>query len=51
MAYGVNYDGSTIGEGRSSKPGVEPPVFYWDPSIAPSGMAFYTGDKLPRLAW
>jgi glucose/arabinose dehydrogenase len=47
VAYGVNYDGSTIGEGRSSKPGVEPPVFYWDPSIAPSGMAFYTGDKFP----
>jgi glucose/arabinose dehydrogenase len=47
VAYGVNYDGSTIGEGRSSKPGVEPPVFYWDPSIAPSGMAFYTGDRFP----
>jgi aldose sugar dehydrogenase len=47
VAYGVNYDGSTIGEGRTSKPGVEPPVFYWDPSIAPSGMAFYTGDKFP----
>jgi aldose sugar dehydrogenase len=47
VAYGVNYDGSTIGEGRSSKPGVEPPAFYWDPSIAPSGMTFYTGDKFP----
>jgi glucose/arabinose dehydrogenase len=47
VAYGANYDGSTIGEGRSSKPGIESPVFYWDPSIAPSGMTFYTGDKFP----
>ena len=39
VAYGLNYDGSTIGEGVSTKPGIEPPVHYWDPSIAPSGMA------------
>jgi glucose/arabinose dehydrogenase len=37
-----------IGEG-TAKAGMEQPVYYWDPSIAPSGMAFYTGDKFP--AW
>ena len=29
---------------------MEQPIYYWDPSIAPSGMAFYTGDKFPGLA-
>ena len=48
ITYGVDYSGAKIGEG-TSKPGMEQPVFYWDPSIAPSGMAFYTGDKFP--AW
>jgi glucose/arabinose dehydrogenase len=48
ISYGVNYDGSKIGIG-TKKDGMEQPIFYWDPSIAPSGMAFYTGDKFP--AW
>jgi glucose/arabinose dehydrogenase len=47
VAYGVNYDGSTIGSGRREAAGVEQPLFYWDPSIAPSGMTFYTGDRFP----
>jgi glucose/arabinose dehydrogenase len=47
VAYGVNYDGSTIGSGATTAPGVEPPLFYWDPSIAPSGMTFYDGDRFP----
>ncbi|HET9903318.1 MAG TPA: PQQ-dependent sugar dehydrogenase [Xanthobacteraceae bacterium] len=47
ISYGVNYDGSKIGVG-TRKEGMEQPVHYWDPSIAPSGMAFYTGDKFPR---
>jgi glucose/arabinose dehydrogenase len=47
VAHGVNYDGSTIGTGQTEAPGVEPPLFYWDPSIAPSGMAFYLGDRFP----
>jgi glucose/arabinose dehydrogenase len=47
VAYGVNYSGTTIGSGRQSAPGVEAPLFYWDPSIAPSGMMFYTGDRFP----
>jgi glucose/arabinose dehydrogenase len=46
IAYGVHYSGARIGEG-TAKPGLEQPVYYWDPVIAPSGMAFYTGDALP----
>ena len=37
-----------IGEG-TAKPGLEQPIYYWDPSIAPSGAAFYTGDRLPGV--
>lgn len=46
IGYGVHYSGEKIGEG-TAKPGMQQPVYYWDPSIAPSGMAFYTGDKFP----
>jgi len=48
ITYGVNYGiGTRIGEG-TAKPGMEQPIHYWVPSIAPSGMAFYSGDKFPR---
>jgi len=48
ITYGVNYGtGTKIGEG-THKPGMAQPLHYWVPSIAPSGMAFYTGDKFPR---
>ena len=43
ITYGVDYSGAKIGEG-TAKPGMEQPVYYWDPVIAPSGMIFYTGD-------
>ncbi len=46
ITYGVDYSGARIGEGVS-KEGMEQPVYYWDPVIAPSGMAFYTGDAIP----
>jgi glucose/arabinose dehydrogenase len=47
ITYGVNYGiGTKIGEG-TAKPGMAQPLHYWVPSIAPSGMAFYTGDKFP----
>lgn len=48
ISYGREYSGDKIGEG-TAKPGLEQPAYYWDPSIAPSGMTFYTGDKFP--AW
>ena len=48
ITYGVNYGiGTKIGEG-THKAGMEQPLHYWVPSIAPSGMAFYTGDRFPR---
>ncbi|MFZ9195376.1 MAG: PQQ-dependent sugar dehydrogenase [Burkholderiales bacterium] len=48
ITYGVNYGiGTKIGEGNS-KPGMEQPLHVWVPSIAPSGMAFYTGDAFPN---
>ncbi|HEU0096912.1 MAG TPA: PQQ-dependent sugar dehydrogenase, partial [Rhizomicrobium sp.] len=37
-----------VGNGRTSMPGVEEPLYYWVPSIAPSGMAFYTADLIPQ---
>ena len=46
ITYGVDYSGARIGEG-TAKPGMEQPVYYWDPVIAPSGMTFYTGDAFP----
>jgi glucose/arabinose dehydrogenase len=46
ITYGVDYSGLKIGEG-AIKPGLEQPVYYWDPVIAPSGMIFYTGDGFP----
>jgi glucose/arabinose dehydrogenase len=48
ITYGVDYDGKTIGTG-TQKAGMQQPIYYWDPSIAPSGLAFYTGDLFP--AW
>lgn len=48
ISYGTDYDGSTIGEGQS-KAGMEQPLHYWDPSIAPSGMAILSGRAIP--AW
>ena len=40
--------GTTIGEGLTEKAGTEQPLYYWDPVIAPSGLAFYTGDLFPQ---
>jgi glucose/arabinose dehydrogenase len=48
ITYGVNYGiGTKIGEG-TAKEGMAQPLHYWVPSIAPSGMAFYSGDKFPK---
>jgi aldose sugar dehydrogenase len=43
ITYGIDYSGERIGEG-TAKQGMEQPVYYWDPVIAPSGALFYTGD-------
>ena len=47
VSYGVNYDGTPVGTGKRAMPGMQEPVWHWTPSIAPSGMAFYTGDLFP----
>jgi len=48
ITYGVDYSGARIGVG-TSRPGMEQPLYYWDPVIAPSGALFYTGDRF--RAW
>jgi glucose/arabinose dehydrogenase len=47
ITYGVDYSGVKIGEG-TAKPGMEQPVYYWDPVIAPSGALFYTGQAFSQ---
>jgi glucose/arabinose dehydrogenase len=47
IGYGVDYSGATIHQG-THKDGMEQPIKYWVPSIAPCGMAFYTGDLFPK---
>ncbi|NNJ91170.1 MAG: PQQ-dependent sugar dehydrogenase [Gammaproteobacteria bacterium] len=48
ISYGEEYGTDTpVGEG-THKPGMQQPLHYWVPSIAPSGMAFYTGDRFPQ---
>lgn len=47
VSFGRHYSGAKIGEG-TAKPGMEQPVFYWDPSIAPSGMMIYSGTLWPE---
>jgi len=49
QAFGEEYAGSAIQGAATSRPGMESPVYYWDPVIAPSGMEIYTGDAFP--AW
>lgn len=47
IGFGIDYSGAKLHE-STSKPGMEQPIKNWVPSIAPSGMAFYTGDLFPR---
>jgi glucose/arabinose dehydrogenase len=49
IAYGIEYQGAAITGGITAKEGMEQPLYYWDPVIAPSGMVFYTGSLFP--AW
>ena len=47
ISYGINYNGSKFTD-ITEKEGMEQPLHYWDPSIAPSGMVFVTSDKYPQ---
>jgi len=49
ISYGWRYDGKPVGSGQAARAGMEQPIYYWYPSIAPSGMLFYSGDLFP--AW
>ncbi|MGC4084962.1 MAG: PQQ-dependent sugar dehydrogenase [Vicinamibacterales bacterium] len=49
IAYGIEYAGGPITGNITAKEGMEQPLYYWDPVIGPSGMAFYTGNLFP--AW
>ena len=47
ISYGRQYSGDPVNHGLTAKDGMEQPVYFWVPSIAPSGIAFYTGDLFP----
>lgn len=48
ITYGIEYSGDKIGSAIQQNPGMEQPVYYWDPVISPSGMVFYTGNAIPE---
>jgi aldose sugar dehydrogenase len=48
IVHGVDYYGRPIGSGKTEQPGMEQPRYYWDPVIAPSGLAFYSGSLFPQ---
>ena len=48
VSYGIEYSGSPVGQGITQAPGLEQPVYYWDPVLAPSGMDFYSGNVIPE---
>lgn len=48
VSYGIEYSGAAIPGGATSREGVEEPVYYWDPVLAPSGMAFYDSNLIPE---
>jgi aldose sugar dehydrogenase len=49
ITHGIDYSGVAVGSGMTAKEGMEQPIYYWDPVIAPSGLAFYQGNLFP--AW
>jgi glucose/arabinose dehydrogenase len=48
ITYGIEYGGPKIGDGIQQKSGMEQPVYYWDPTLSPGGMAFYKGNAIPE---
>ncbi|KQB39909.1 PQQ-dependent sugar dehydrogenase [Flavobacterium aquidurense] len=48
ITYGIEYTGEKIGAGIQQQDGLEQPVYYWDPVVSPSGMTFYTGNRVPE---
>jgi glucose/arabinose dehydrogenase len=48
ITYGLEYSGQRQGEGIQQREGMEQPVYYWDPVVSPSGMTFYSGNRIPE---
>ncbi|MDH3661828.1 MAG: PQQ-dependent sugar dehydrogenase [Alphaproteobacteria bacterium] len=48
ISWGLNYGGTPVGSGLREMDGMTQPAYFWDPSIAPSGMTFYDGDAFPE---
>lgn len=48
ITYGIEYAGPKVGAGIQQQAGMEQPTYYWDPSVSPSGMTFYSGDAMPE---
>jgi glucose/arabinose dehydrogenase len=48
ITYGLEYSGEKVGGAITQKEGLEQPVYYWDPVVSPSGMTFYSSDKIPE---
>jgi glucose/arabinose dehydrogenase len=44
VTYGIEYSGEKVGDGIQQKEGVTQPIYYWDPTISPGGITFYTGN-------
>ena len=48
ISYGTEYTGEPVGNGKTMQDGMEQPRYFWRPSIAPSGLMFYTGNMFPE---
>lgn len=48
ITYGIEYSGDKVGDALQQKDGLEQPVYYWDPSVSPSGITFYSGSRIPE---
>jgi aldose sugar dehydrogenase len=48
ITYGIEYAGKKIGNAIQQKEGMEQPVYYWDPSVSPSGMTFFGSNAIPE---
>ena len=48
ITYGIEYSGAAIGSAIQQQNGLEQPAYYWDPVISPSGMVFYSGNRMPE---
>lgn len=47
-SYGLEYSNAPVNGGKTTMDGTEQPIYYWDPTIAPSGILFYTGKLIPE---